>query len=91
MEHADRSPITVGKEIQGMDRSTVERELRAVHSLPTSGTTLDLKERLARAREKNWLPPQPSQANKDTKQSNTGLTEEFLLISSVINTITDSS
>ena len=90
MEHADKEKITVGKEIQRMDRSALERELRDLHGLPTSGALLDVRERLARAREKKWLPPQPCETTKEKKQGNAALTEDFLFISSVINSITDS-
>ena len=91
MEHADKAKISVGKEIQTMDRSALEKELREVHGLPTSGAILDVKERLARAREKKWLPPQQSHSTKEKSQGNAVLTEDYLFISSIINTITDCS
>lgn len=91
MEHSTKCQVIVGREIEKMNRVSVEKELRDVHSLPTSGSTKDVKERLARAREKKWLPPKPSQEAQSTAQSNTGLTEDFLLLSSVINTVIESS
>ena len=68
-----------------MGRCAVENELREVHSLPTSGTIKDLKERLARAEQKKWLPPKPGKQKdaQETTKSNAGLTEDFLLLSSV--------
>ncbi|KAL9963578.1 hypothetical protein ACROYT_G027101 [Oculina patagonica] len=90
MEYANKEKITVGKEIQRMERSALERELRDLHGLPTSGAVLDVRERLARARKKKWLPPQPCEITKEKKQGNAVLTEDFLFISSVINSITDS-
>jgi len=91
MEHSTKSQVIVGRDIEKMNRGTMEKELRDVHSLPTSGSAKDLKERLARASEKKWLPPKPSQEVEKTAQSNSGLTEDFLLLSSVINTIIESS
>ena len=91
LEHSTKCQVIVGREIEKMNRVTTEKELRDVHSLPTSGSAKDLKEQLARAREKKWLPPKPSQEAQNTAQSNTGLTEDFLLLSSVINTVIESS
>lgn len=91
MEHAHDTPIIVDKEIQKLDRVCVEKELKNTHSLPTSGTLQDIKERLARARLKKWLPPKSPQAPQGSNCNDTGLTEDFILISSVINTMTDSS
>ena len=91
MEHSTKSQVIVGRDIEKMNRGTMEKELRDVHSLPTSGSAKDLKEWLARAREKKWLPPTPSQEAEKTAQSNSGLTEDFLLLSSVIYTIIESS
>lgn len=90
MEHSSNSLIVVGQEIAKMKRDCVEAELRNVHCLPTTGTIKDLKERLARAREKRWLPPRQTLDAQDVASVNEGLTEDFLLLSSVINTVTDS-
>ena len=92
MEHSNECHIVVGKEIEIMARRAVENELRDRHLLPTSGTIRDLKERLARAQQLKWLPPNPSKGkdSQDTTTSNAGLTEDLLLLSSVINTLTDS-
>ena len=49
LEHSNEAPIIMGKQIQEMDQSWVERELRNVYSLPTSGTVQDIKEQLTRA------------------------------------------
>lgn len=93
MEHSNECHIVVGKEIQTMARRAVENELRDLYSLPTSGTIKDLKERLARAQRQKWLSPNPSKGkdSQDTTTCNAGLTEDLLLLSSVINTLTDSS
>ena len=91
MEHAHDTPVIVDKEVQKLDRVCVEKELKNVHSLPTSGTLQDIKERLARARLKKWLPPKSPKVLQGSNCNNTELTENFMLISSVINTITDSS
>lgn len=91
MEHAHKTSIIVDKEILKLERICVEKELRNVHSLPTSGTLQDIKERLARAREKKWLPPKSPQAPQGSIRNDTGLTEDFILLFSVINTVTDSS
>jgi len=90
MEHAHDTPIIVDKEIQKLDRVCVEEELKNIHPLPTSGTLQDIKEQLARAQLK-WLPPKSPQAPQGSNCNDTGLTEDFILISSVINTMTDSS
>ena len=76
-----------------MTQHAVENELRDRHLLPTSGTIKDLKERLARAQQLKWLPPNRSKGkdSQATTTSNAGLTEDLLLLSSVINTLTDSS
>lgn len=93
MEHSNECHIIVCKEIETMGRCAVENELRDVHSLPTSGTIKDLKERLARAQQKRWLPSKPGKRKdaQETTKSNAGLTEDFLLLSSVINTLIDST
>ena len=93
MEHSNECHIIVSKEIETMGRCAVENELRDVHSLPTSGTIKDLKERLARAQQKRWLPSKPGKRKdvQETTKSNAGLTEDFLLLSSVINTLIDST
>lgn len=93
MEHSNECHIVVGKEIQTMSRRAVENELRDLYSLPTSGTIKDLKERLARAQRQKWLSPNPSKGkdSQDTTTCHAGLTEDLLLLSSVINTLTDSS
>ena len=72
MEYADKENITVGKEIQRIDRSALEIELRDLHGLPTSGGMLDVRERLP------WLPPQMCETTKEKKQGNAVLTEDFL-------------
>ena len=90
MEHSSNSLIVVGQEIAKMKRDCVEAEPRNVHCLPTTGTIKDLKERLARAREKRWLPPRQTLDAQDVASVNEGLTEDFLLLCSVINTVTDS-
>ena len=71
MEHADNEKIIVGKEIQRMDRSALERELRDLNGLPTSRALLDVGERLVRVREKsgfhhNRVKP-PRRKNKATQ------------------------
>lgn len=93
MEHSNECHIVVSKEIETMARRAVENELRDRHLLPTSRTIKDLKERLARAQQLKWLPPNVSKGkdSQDTTTSNAGLTEDLLLLSSVINTLTDSS
>ena len=61
MEHSSECHVVVGKEIETMDRRAVaENELRDLHSLPTSGTIKNLKERLARAQQQKWLPSKPN-------------------------------
>ena len=93
MEHSNECHIIVCKEIETMGRCAVKNELRDVHSLPTSGTIKDLKERLAKAQLKRWLPSKPGKRKdaKETTKSNAGLTEDLLLLSSVINTLIDST
>ena len=91
IEHAHDTPIVVDKEIKKLDRVCVEKELKNIHFLPTSGTLQDIKERLARAWLKTWLPPKSPQAPQDSNCNDSGLTEDFMLISSVINTMIDSS
>jgi len=49
LEHSNEAPIIMGKQIQEMDQSWVERELRNVYSLPTSGTVQDINKQLTRA------------------------------------------
>lgn len=93
MEHSNECHIVLGKDIETMTQHAVENELRDRHLLPTSGTIKDLKERLARAQQLKWLPPNRSKGKdfQATTTSNAGLTEDLLLLSSVINTLTDSS
>lgn len=88
-DHAHDTPIIVAKEVQKLDRVCVEKELKNIHSLPTSGTLQGIKERLARAWLKKWLPPKSPKVPQGSNCNNTELTENFMLISSVINTITD--
>lgn len=93
MKHSNECHIIVCKEIETMGRCAVENELKDVHSLPTSGTIKDLKERLARAEQKRWLPSKPGKRKdaQETTKSNAGITEDFLLLSSFINTLIDST
>ena len=91
MEYSCKCHVTVEKGIEMMNRTAVEKELKDLHSLPTSGSMRDLKERLTRARQEKWLPVKPAQNSHNTNTSNGGLTEDFLFLSSVINSVVDSS
>ena len=91
MEYSCKCHVTVEKGIEMMNRTAVEKELRDLHSLPTSGSMRDLKERLTKARQEKWLPAKPAQNSHNTNTSNGGLTEDFLFLSSVINSVVDSS
>lgn len=88
MEHTNKMKITLGKEIKAMNQNTLEKGLREVHGVSTSWAILSVRERLARAHNKKWLPP--SQTTKETPQNKAVLNEDFLFIFCIINNIMDS-
>ena len=76
MEHSNNCLIEVGQEIAKFKRNCMEMELQNIHFLPTTGTMKDLKERVARARQKRWPPPNQPLPSRNEAPKSEGLTED---------------
>lgn len=82
MEHSNNCLIVVGQEIAKLKRNYMKMELqkstqvsydhRNIHYLPATGTMKDLKDQLAQARQKRWLPPRQASPSRDEAPKSEG-------------------